>query len=118
MDHVLVVDDDVETAKVLGLPPYGAIAEIEGESATAFVANCGAIVGDAAVPEVHLITPLLPAFAMVALKPAEDHNRCLGSKGMDDTLARGEGCGLEQLAKGEAWKRQRRAARRRNIWPC
>jgi len=32
-------DEDVETATVLGLPPYGAIAEIEGESAAAFVAT-------------------------------------------------------------------------------
>ena len=37
-----VSDDDVETAMVLGLPPYGAIAEIEGESAATFVATMDA----------------------------------------------------------------------------
>ena len=68
-------DDDVETAKVLGLPPYGAIAEIEGESATAFVATMDAahvrVVPTAKGYSVHAPDPLTLSHALrSATRPA------------------------------------------------
>ena len=37
-----LIDDDVTTAKLLALPPYGAVANVSGEAAADFVSLLGA----------------------------------------------------------------------------
>ena len=70
-DVTTVMNEEVETAKLLELPPYVAVAEISGEAASTFVAELGDLVrvsrvGDAYVvraPDIATLTNALNATA-------------------------------------------------------